>query len=94
MYNTLTEMVRLSKKYQVVIPRGVRKKLGIEGGDELIVEAIDGKVVMRLRPRNYTQHMRGLYRKLWSGVKADEYVEREREAWQTRSRSCSESMRS
>jgi AbrB family looped-hinge helix DNA binding protein len=79
----MSEVVRLSKKYQVVVPRKVRKKLGLDRGDELVVEARGGKVVMKPKPKNYTEYMRGLHKKVWADIEADKYVKEEREAWQT-----------
>jgi len=72
----------VSSKYQVVIPREVREKLGIRAGDQLIVEVDDGKVVMHLRPRSYTRYMLGLGKEVWRGVDATEYVRKERGSWE------------
>jgi len=77
----LTETIRVSKKYQVVIPKQAREALDISQGDELVVSIREGQVIMRPKPKNYTQYLRGLHKKIWKGVEATEYVEKEREAW-------------
>jgi AbrB family looped-hinge helix DNA binding protein len=77
----LGETVRLSGKGQVVIPKGVRDRLGLRAGDELSVRVQDGKIVLRKRPESYTDYMWGLHGDAWKGVDAAEYVDREREAW-------------
>lgn len=72
----------LSSKYQVVIPREIRKALHLEPGDQLIVESAGRKVIMRPKPRNYTTYMRGLHKEVWKGVEASEYIRKERNAWE------------
>ena len=77
----MTETVRVSKKYQVVIPKQARDALKIDRGDELVVSIREGQVIMKPKPKNYTEHMRGLHKNLWKDVDATKYVEKEREAW-------------
>ena len=77
----MVETVRVSGKGQVVIPKGVRDRLGLRAGDELSVNVQDGKIVLRKRPESYTDYMWGLHGDAWKGVDAMEYVDREREAW-------------
>ncbi|RLI25704.1 AbrB/MazE/SpoVT family DNA-binding domain-containing protein [Candidatus Bathyarchaeota archaeon] len=77
----MTETVRVSRKYQVVIPKRVRRALNIGCGDELIVSVKDGQILMRPKPKRYVDYMRGLYKEVWRGVEATEHVEGEREAW-------------
>lgn len=77
----MTETVRVSKKYQVVIPKQARDALKIDRGDELIVSIRAGQVIMKPKPKSYTGYMRGLHKNLWKDVDAAKYVEKEREAW-------------
>ncbi|MBI1743098.1 AbrB/MazE/SpoVT family DNA-binding domain-containing protein [Candidatus Acetothermia bacterium] len=74
--------ITISSKYQVVIPKAVRKALGLRPGDQLLVQLEDGKIVMRPRPQSYTKHLRGLHKNVWKGLEATEYVKRERESWE------------
>jgi len=76
------KIVKLSSKHQIVIPKEIRKRLSLEAGGELAVEVEEEKVVLRPRPKNYTDHMLGLGRKVWQGVEATEYVRKERESWE------------
>jgi len=77
----MTKIVKLSSKYQVVIPKEARKKLGLRAGDQLAVEVKGGKVILRPRPKNYTNYMLGLGKEIWEGIDASEYVRKERELW-------------
>jgi len=77
----MTKIVKLSSKYQVVIPKEARKKLGLRAGDQLAVEVEGGKVILRPRPKNYTNYMLGLGKEIWEGIDASEYVRKERELW-------------
>lgn len=72
----MAETVRVSRKYQVVIPKKARKALNINCGDELIVIVKDGQILMWPKPKSYTDYMRGLHRKVWMDVEAVEYVKR------------------
>ena len=40
----MVEEVRVTRNYQVTIPAGVRKKLGVAVGDVLVVDLKDSKV--------------------------------------------------
>ncbi len=63
--------VRLSSKYQVVVPKVVRKKLGLVSGDQLVVTAEDGKVIMRPKPRSYTNQTLGFGKEVWENTDVD-----------------------
>ena len=45
------QKVKVTRKGQTTIPVEIREQLGIEEGDELIVEATDQSVVFRKIPR-------------------------------------------
>jgi len=79
---SLTQTAKVSSKYQIVIPKRVRQELGLQPGDRLLIRLEDGKVVMRLRPRSYAQHLQGLHKEVWKDIEAAEYVDKEREAWE------------
>ncbi len=74
-------IVKVSRKHQVVVPREARRALGVGAGDELVVEVEKGKVMIKARPRSYAKHMLGLHKNVWTGLKTEEYVKKEREAW-------------
>ena len=82
----MSESVRLSSKYQVVIPKGIRKRLKLEKGDELTVGLQGETIVMRVRPESFTDYAQGLHKDVWEGVEPTEYVEEERSRWDPRRR--------
>jgi len=47
-------IARVSKRYQVVIPKEVRKKLGIKEGDRLVFEMEKGEIRIR-KLRNFLE---------------------------------------
>jgi antitoxin PrlF len=50
-WNSMTEqiedVIKVSSKGQIVIPREVRRKLGVKGGEKLLVLTCDGDIVLR-----------------------------------------------
>jgi len=79
------QMAKVSSKYQIVIPKTVREALGLRPGDRLLIVAEGDKAVLRLRPKSYAEHMRGLHKEVWQGIDATEYVREERKSWEQES---------
>ncbi|WP_342832929.1 AbrB/MazE/SpoVT family DNA-binding domain-containing protein [Candidatus Hadarchaeum sp.] len=73
--------VKVSSRYQIVLPKGVREALGLRPGDRLLVALEGSRVVLRPKPQSYAQALRGLHQEVWQGLNAQEYVEKEREGW-------------
>jgi len=71
--------VKLSSKYQVVIPQLARTELGLEAGDELLVLCKPDRVVMIPKPKKFAQRTAGLHRSVWEGAEA--YLKDERGSW-------------
>jgi AbrB family looped-hinge helix DNA binding protein len=78
---TLAKTVKVSRRYQIAVPAIARSQLNIQSGDLLIVDIQDGMLILLPEPKNYTQKLAGLHREIWEGVSAYEYVDRERQAW-------------
>jgi AbrB family looped-hinge helix DNA binding protein len=76
------QMAKVSSKYQIVIPKKVRETLGLQPGDRLLIATEGDKAVMRLCPRSYAEHMRGLHKEVWQGIDATKYVSEERKSWE------------
>lgn len=56
---------KLSSKYQIVIPKRIRRELKLNSGDELIMKVEDDKIIMRPKPKSYTEYMLGLGKEIW-----------------------------
>ena len=48
---SLSEEVKVTRKYQVTIPENVRSKLGVKIGDKLIVKSENKRIIMESRKR-------------------------------------------
>jgi AbrB family looped-hinge helix DNA binding protein len=73
--------VKVGPKYQVVIPQGVRKKIDLHPQDEMLVEEINGIVVLIPKPKSFTELMIGLGKEIWKDIDVKEYLKKERESW-------------
>lgn len=76
-------MVKVSSKYQIVIPREAREKLDLKAGDKLIIKADNEKIIIYPQPKNYAKYALGLGKEIWQGVNATEYVKKERQTWKS-----------
>jgi len=76
------ETITVSSKYQVVIPKSVREKVGINKGDVLAVTVQGDEIILKVKPINFTDHMLGLHREVWGDVDAADYVDGERASWE------------
>ena len=47
MTEQIEDVIKVSAKGQIVIPREVRKKIGVKGGEKLLVLTCDGDIVLR-----------------------------------------------
>jgi len=47
----IEDVIKVSSKGQIVIPREIRKKLGMKGGEKLLVLTCDGDIVLRKAKR-------------------------------------------
>ncbi len=71
--------VRLSSKYQIVIPQAAREALGLSAGDELLVLCKSDRVVIIPKPKKFTKRTARLHREVWQGANA--YLKNERDSW-------------
>ena len=76
-----TATVQVSSKYQMVIPKEVRKALGIQPHDHVIF-LIDGdRVYLRPRPASFTKTSSGLHAHVWQQP-VEDWLREERESWE------------
>jgi len=72
-------IARLSSKSQIVIPSELRKKLSIEPGDELMLEARDDSIVITRASSSALARLRALSGASWNG--ASEQLQPDRDEW-------------
>ena len=73
--------VKVSSRYQIVVPSVARERLNIRSGDRLLVDIQDGLLILLPQPQDYTAHLAGLHRDVWEGLDTDAYLQEERDAW-------------
>jgi len=71
----------ISPKYQVVIPKAVRKKLNIKEGQRLQVYPMGDSIILSPKPESYTEKMLGLGKEVWKEIDPLEYIREERLDW-------------
>lgn len=79
MKDSRSHTVKLSSKYQVVIPQLARETLGLAAGDELLVLVKQDRVVMMPKPKNFSEHTAGLHKEIWQA--APDHLNDERDSW-------------
>lgn len=80
---TLSKYVKLNKKFQLVIPKDIRKELEVKEGDELIIMKDDNFIILTT-PEIYAKKTRGLLKGTWYNSKKEieEYIDKERGSWE------------
>lgn len=73
----------ISSKYQIVIPKQVRKQLELSVGSQVSVYPIDEyKAIIVKKPDDIVTAMRGLGKEVWQALGGTEkYIKRERASW-------------
>jgi AbrB family looped-hinge helix DNA binding protein len=79
----MAQRVQVTDDYLVAVPDEARRRLNIERGDSLLVEVRDNVIILMPEPHDYARRLRGLHREVWEGIDVDEYLRREREAWES-----------
>lgn len=76
-----TITAQISEKYQVVIPKEVRQILHLRPRDTLLF-LIDGDtVIIRPKPLNFTDTLRGLHKDVWP-ANSEQWLAEERATWE------------
>lgn len=72
---------KVSKKYQVVIPKKARQQMGLREGQILYTYVIDGNLFLspeKKWPNDYI----GLGKEIWGKIDVAKYIEEERSNWE------------
>lgn len=76
--------VRVSRRFQIALPQGARRRLNIKSGDWLLVDVQDGMILLLPQPRRYADVLSGLHRDIWRKADPQAAVSGERRAWTNR----------
>lgn len=75
------EKVKVGPKFQVVIPRSIRRKVPLVPRKEVLVEEVNGAIIILPEPKSFTEFMFGLGKDAWEGIDPRSYVKKERANW-------------
>jgi AbrB family looped-hinge helix DNA binding protein len=70
---------RLSSKSQITLPADYRRRLGVEPGEELLMDFQDDRIVLLKNSGSALDELRSLPPEIWAGA-ADE-IQRARDEW-------------
>ena len=77
------QQVTIGSKYQIVIPKEVRKKVkGIKPGSKVTIHA-DGTDSVRIKTekKSWTERTRGIAKEAWKNIDTTKYLEDLRNEW-------------
>lgn len=81
------QLVTVGAKYQIVIPKEVRKKInGIRPGQKVGVYVKEGEAVIKPESANWLDRTRGMMTEAWKGVDTTKELEKIRDEWEERMR--------
>lgn len=73
--------VKVGPKYQVVIPQDIRRKVPIFPKNEVLIEEINGIIIILPKPESFTEFMLGQGKDAWKGIDPKAHVKKERASW-------------
>ena len=81
------QQVTVGTKYQVVIPKQVRKKVkGLKPGSKVSVDlASEGTITVKTNPQDWLERTRGMMKNAWKGIDTTKYLENLRNEWDKKS---------
>ncbi|MAU01029.1 MAG: AbrB family transcriptional regulator [Anaerolineaceae bacterium] len=73
--------IKVNNRYQITLPREICQQLGIEPGDELLVDRQGDTIVLLPKPKNPVDYLAGLHKEVWQNIDPQEYLRQEQAAW-------------
>jgi AbrB family looped-hinge helix DNA binding protein len=82
---TLTTLT-ISPQGQITVPKQWREALSLKPGKRVLAWMKEGAktkvLTLTPEPANWTAYMAGLGQEVWTGVDIEDYINKEREAWE------------
>lgn len=80
------EQVTVGPKYQIVIPKSVRRKIkGLKPGSKVSVKAVDDETVkIKTEPEKWLERTYGLMSDAWRGVDTEAELKKIKNEWEER----------
>lgn len=77
------QQVTVGTKYQIVIPKEVRKKVkGLKPGSKVSVNITDeNTLIVKTNPQDWLVRTRGIATEAWKGIDTTKYLEDLRNEW-------------
>ena len=78
------EEVIVGTKYQVVIPKAVRRKIkGLRPGSRVTVGKLDeNTIAVKTEPANWIERTKGMMTEAWKGIDTTAELEKMRDEWE------------
>lgn len=78
------QQVTVGTKYQIVIPKEVRKKVqGLKPGAKVGIYATDkSSITINAEPKNWLERTRGMMKEAWKDIDTTKYLEDLRNEWE------------
>lgn len=68
----------LSSKYQITIPREMRRALGLKAGDKLLVVVLENSMIVLKKPKSFADAVKGIGKGLYPA----DHLKKEGESWE------------
>ena len=80
------QQVTVGTKYQIVIPKEVRKKIkGLRPGSKVSVNKLDeNTIAIKTKPLDWVERTRGMMTEAWKNIDTTAELEKMRDEWEDR----------
>ena len=80
------QQVTVGTKYQIVIPKEVRKKIkGLRPGSKVSVNKLDeNTIAIKTKPQDWVERTRGMMTEAWKNIDTTAELEKMRDEWEDR----------
>lgn len=82
------QLVTVGTKYQIVIPKEIRKKIkGLRPGSKVVVKSLDEETaVLKTQKQSWSDRSYGFMKAAWKGVNPASEIDKMRDEWEEKVR--------